>query len=247
MSIKQILANIARKLTAVALNVPKVYEAGKLAEYDAFWDSFQNDPDHIPENGDYRFSGAGWNNKTFKPTKSMKPTSATSMFRRNRFNGDMVELFEQQDITLDFSECTAMTYVFYECSASRIGVIDGTKSANLTAIFGYMYNCHTIDLVKVQRNNYFNDNSFRCPALIEIRFEGEIGNAVNFQWSVNLSKASQVSIFNALSTALATRATFSKAAVDKAFETAPGANDGSTSQEWKDQVASRPLATIVLA
>ena len=187
------------KLTTIAENMPKVFENGKRdgrrEAYDAFWDSYHND---IPETGDYRFAGAGWNNTTFKPTKSMKPINATGMFRRNRFNGDMVELFKQQGITLDFSECTAMTYVFYECSASRIGVIDGTKSANLTAIFGYMYNCHTIDLVKVQRNNYFNDNSFRCSKLVEIRFEGEIGNAINFQWSTLLSHDSLMSILNAL-------------------------------------------------
>ena len=34
--------SIAEKLTTVAENVPKVYEAGKKAEYDAFWDKYQN-------------------------------------------------------------------------------------------------------------------------------------------------------------------------------------------------------------
>ena len=41
--------------------------------------------------------------------------------------------------------------------------------------------------------------------------------------------------------------TFSKTAVDKAFETAEGANDGSTSPEWLALVATRPNWGIGLA
>lgn len=244
MSIKQTLANIAQKLTAVALNVPKVFEAGKLAERAAFWNSFHND---LPENGDYRFAGAGWNINTFKPTQSMKPSSAASMFRRNRFNGDFVALCEQQDVSFDFSECTVMTYAFQEFSSTRLGVIDCRKAGNLAGIFGYLYNCHTIDLVKVSKDNTYGSTSFRAPVLVEIRFEGEIGNDVSFQYCTKLSRASFENIFYTLLIAAAIKVTFSKVAVDKAFETAPGANDGSTSQEWNDLVDTRPNATIVLA
>lgn len=35
--------SIAEKLTAVAENVPKVYEAGKKSEYESFWDIYQNE------------------------------------------------------------------------------------------------------------------------------------------------------------------------------------------------------------
>ena len=34
--------SIAEKLTAIAENVPKVYEAGQKSEYDRFWDAYQN-------------------------------------------------------------------------------------------------------------------------------------------------------------------------------------------------------------
>lgn len=189
--------SIADGVTQLKQDFDDVHEAGKQVEYDRFWDSFQNEA--IPEIGDYRFAGAGWTNNTFKPTKSMKPTLATAMFRRNRFNGDMVALFEQQGITLDFSECTQMTYAFYECSAERLGVIDCTAATSLTGTFGYMYNCHTIDLIKVHSENTFaSASTFRSAMLVEVRFEGVIAqNGVNFQWSP-LSHDSLISLFDVL-------------------------------------------------
>ena len=41
--------------------------------------------------------------------------------------------------------------------------------------------------------------------------------------------------------------TFSKTAVNKAFETSAGANDGSTSAEWLALVGTKPNWTISLA
>lgn len=191
--------SIAEKLTQIAENIPEVFEAGKKAEWDEFMDSFQNGI--YPDIYEYRFSGCGWNDDTFKPKHSIHPTMATSIFRRNRFSGDMVELFKRQGITLDFSGCTAMTYAFYECSASRIGVIDCSAAGSLTGTFGYMYGCHTIDEVILSESNTFAAaTSFRCPELVEIRISGTIGqNGFDIHWSTKLSKDSILSIIKALS------------------------------------------------
>lgn len=212
--------SITEKLVKIAENVPKVYSAGfeagkaeggdsteaynngfidgQKSEYDRFWDSFQKDD--MERNCDYRYSGAGWTDNTFKPKYSMKPTSAVSMFRRNAFKGNMVDLFSQLGITLDFSECTLMSYAFYECNASRIGVVDCTSATDLTGLFGYAYFCEIIDEVILNEQNTFN-NSFRyCPSLEEIRITGTIGqNGFNIRWSSKLTAASLYSIVNALS------------------------------------------------
>ena len=62
--------SIAEKLSAVAQNVPKVFEAGKKAgkkaQYDEFWDSFPANLD-----GTYLFSGDMWNDVTFKPKRNI--------------------------------------------------------------------------------------------------------------------------------------------------------------------------------
>ncbi|MBO7176024.1 MAG: hypothetical protein J6W14_01500, partial [Clostridia bacterium] len=84
--------------------VESVYEAGKKAEYDAFWDSFQ-------ENGNkkayaYVFAGSGWNKETFRPKYSVSLSGAAasiSMFRY--FN--RISTSDADDL-LDFTPFTAM-------------------------------------------------------------------------------------------------------------------------------------------
>lgn len=56
--------SIADKLTTVAENVPKVYEAGKQAEYDAFWDAFQNNGNRTSYAHAFR---TGWRDSIYNP------------------------------------------------------------------------------------------------------------------------------------------------------------------------------------
>lgn len=57
--------SIAEKLTTIAENQQKVYEAGKEAEYNAFWDVYQKNNGVV--NGTYMFGGYGWNDKVYNP------------------------------------------------------------------------------------------------------------------------------------------------------------------------------------
>lgn len=86
-----------------------------------------------------------------------------------------------------------------------------------------------------------------CTSLKEIRMIGTLRISVNMQWSP-LSKDSIISIINALSTATSDLPiTLSITAVNNAFETSPGAADGSTSEEWTALIATKPNWTISLA
>jgi hypothetical protein len=83
--------------------------------------------------------------------------------------------------------------------------------------------------------------------LENIRVRGRIVKSTNFQWSTKLSKDSIISIINALSTTTSGLSiTLSKVAVNKAFETSEGANDGSTSAEWLNLIATRPNVSFNL-
>ena len=223
-------------LDEMAVGVGEVYEAGQKSEYDRLWDEFLK----VTQNGtmDFVFAGNLWNEATFKPKYSMKPYSAVGMFRRNGCNGDLVELLEGLGVTLDFSECVQMSYLFYEANFTRIGVIDFTATDTTSYAFGYMYNCHTIDLVKLKKENTYVTASFRCPALVNIKIDGEIGqNGFNVQWSTRLSKESITSIINALSDTTSGRTvTFSKTAKEAAF----------TSEEWAALIATKSNWTISL-
>lgn len=61
--------SVADKLTTVAENVEKVYDAGKQAEYDRFWDNYQTAGE---TNGfDYAFAGIVWTDELYKPIRDI--------------------------------------------------------------------------------------------------------------------------------------------------------------------------------
>lgn len=75
MSVKDEIKDEAVKLQK---NIDATYAAGKQAEYDRFWDDYQ-------ENGNrtsylYAFAGRAWTNETFKPKHPIKVGNATCMF-----------------------------------------------------------------------------------------------------------------------------------------------------------------------
>ena len=107
---------------------------------------------------------------------------------------------------------------------------------------------HTIECIYPDADTIFNHAFDYCSGLIYLRVQGVIGQSgFDVKRSTKLSKESHISIVNAFSTTATISATFSKVAVDKAFETSEGANDGSTSPEWLALVATRPNVTIALA
>ena len=56
---------VAEKLTRAKADYDEVYEAGKKAEYDRFWDAYQENGQ--PKQYFYAFAGIGWTDETFKP------------------------------------------------------------------------------------------------------------------------------------------------------------------------------------
>ena len=64
--------SIAGKLTTVAENQQKVYDAGYADAEQEFWDAYMNGL-----NGSWNqksaFAGPGWNDKTFNPNQSYNP------------------------------------------------------------------------------------------------------------------------------------------------------------------------------
>ena len=88
-----------------------------------------------------------------------------------------------------------------------------------------------------------------CNDLEELNVTGTIEvDGFDVHWSTKLNRASHESIVAALSTTTTgLTVTFSLAAVNKAFETSEGANDGSTSAEWEALKATRPNWGIGLA
>lgn len=250
MNIKQMLTAIAAKLVTVAQKVPQVYEAGKQEGGKEFMEEYQ--ANHIKINSSsYAFAGVGWTNNTFHPTKDIKGSAMVNVFMASQISGDLVEILDEHGVVFDSSKCTNCNGFFQYALFTRLGVIDCTKSSGaVTGLFSYCYYLKTIDLFKIKADGsqQINNCFIRCDALESLTMEGVIGkNGLNLSACKKLNKASHLNVVGIISTTASVTVTFSKVAVDKAFETAPGANDGSTSQEWNDLVDTRPNATIVLA
>lgn len=234
--------SIADKLTTIAENEKKVYEAGQKSEYDRFWDIYQNYGNRTECQG--MFYGYGWKPETFKPKYSLKPTLAPSMFYMARLTGlDLVERFKELDLELSFEDCSNFNYTFSLCGISHIGVVDTRKASSLTYTFDQGYHdMVTIDkiILKDDGSQTFS-NTFRYNyGLKEIRFDGIIGNDIDLRYSTALSLDSILSIIIALKPdATGKTLCLSKTAVNKAFETSEGANDGSTSQGWLGVISSK--------
>lgn len=232
--------SIAEKLTTVAENVPKVYDAGKQAEYDAFWDTFQDYGKrkryayafYSPQASNY------WSNTTLKPKYPIQPTEAQYMFNCTGFNGDLTRA-----VDLDFSKCTnflnAFAYAFY---ITKLGVID-FRQANTGSISCCLY-CRALEtieeiILKEDGTQFHNGSTWsftNCDSLKNINITGVIPFSANFQYSP-LTKESITSVINALSsTATGKTVTFKKTAKEAAF----------TDDEWAELIATKTNWTISL-
>lgn len=240
--------SIAEKLQTIAKNEQRVYEAGRQAEYEEFWNEYLQNGERTDFG--YAFAGKGWSDNNFKPNRNMVVSVSNYMFHSTRIKNLKAHL-EKLGITMDFSKCTNFTYAFAWAAITDIGVVDiRSLTSNLQYFVYGNTNLVNFEKLIVSENNKFSDTAFyNASNLEEIRFEGVIGqNGLNMQWSKKLSHDSLVSIIEHLSTDTSgLTVTLSKVAVNKAFETSEGANDGTISAEFTTLIGTRSNWTIGLA
>ena len=261
------ISTIAEKLSYIAENEPKVYqagyekgkseggdsegaynegfEAGKQAEYDAFWDRYQDNGNRT----DYAnaFSGRGWSESTFKPKYDMTVTNPYMLFRYCGIK-DLGVAIRNSGKRLIIDNHT----LSYSFNNTLLEIIDNVEFAQVLTKLDAAFNSSSllreiripIPIIETTTLGAFSS----CGALEEVRFNGTIGTStLNLQWSTKLSKASIENIVSCLSTTTnGLTVTLSKTSVNKAFETSEGANDGTTSAEWLALVATRSNWTISL-
>jgi hypothetical protein len=216
----------AEKLTTVAENMEKVYEAGRQAEYDAFWDTFQQNGKKTA----YAVSfGSGWTDEIFKPKYDIVPTDSYMMFRSTNIT-DLRNL----PVKLDFSKSINMQYMFQWANTKYIGVID-TRNASrqLHQMFAYSRFISIDKLIIAEDSSHssLSDMFTEATQLMDLTIEGCIWVNFNIRWSTRLTRDSITSVVNALSgTTSGLTVTFSKTAVNTAF----------TTNEWDALVATKP-------
>ena len=248
-------------LTAAVGNLSKqaddAVEVGKQAAYDAFWDEYQQNGTRKMYAG--AFSGLGWTEKTFKPKYRITPagtTGAENVFNtfnrvttdRDPTNETLFDFSPYKDM-VDFSGATMVNGAFMNARVKNV-FLNLENATSATNIFN-MNNGGQVDGITMRVTNKttgMNGAFSNAYLLVEFRFteDSEIVATLSFQHSTKLSKDSILSIWNALSTTTGKTVTFSKTAVNSAFETSAGANDGSTSAEWLALIGTKTNWTVSL-
>ena len=212
---------------------------GIQSEYDRFWDAFQQHGNRTIYTTSF---GSGWTADIFKPKYPIRPINAYMMFFNNLGQRveipDFVDFCVDNNIILDFSNCVQGMYALGTLWTNHHGVLDFSNCTNTNYLF-YSQNqvpdlgIKTIDEFISSEITVYSNTTFQgAIALKNITFSGVIASSIWFDTCTKLTKESIISIFGALSTtATGKTLTLSMTAVDKAFETSPGANDGRSSEE----------------
>ena len=253
-------STIAKKLVLLRNNQPRVYHAGydkglidgKQAEYDAFWDAYQDNGNRV----DYirGYCGRGWNEATFKPKYDIKPigsAAATWMFRDfNAGHDNRMNLTKDSiGVEIDLSGATgANEYVFYSANIDELDTVDVSNMSGFQ--YGFAYS-RIIKIKKfiVSETTGLSNAFYMARSLTEITVEGVIGKNVSLSNSTLLSRASIVSIITHLSdTASGNTVTLSKTAVDKACAEAELSDriNSTNSAWWAWLIGTKPNWTISL-
>lgn len=238
--------SIAEKLTTVAENVPKVYEAGKNAEWDEFWDAYQTEGNRTRY--DYAFGGLGWTDKNFKPKYDIRPTRLINGFYQTQIT-DLEGILEKQNTDFDTSQCTQFQYTFSHSKLTRIPEINITSATNINNMFTTASSLVSIRKLVINENNVFAISLFQnCSNLEHIIIEGTIGqNNFDIHWSKNLSGESIVSIIEALSSITSgLTVTLSKTAVNNMIFPITSIQTNNIYDSWATLIATKSNWTISL-
>lgn len=180
--------SIAEKLTTIAENEQRVFEAGRQAEYDRFWKGYQENGNR--RNYMYAFTRRGWTNETYKPKYPVIATgNAEQMYRECRMKSLS---------GVDTSGATSVYVAFYNTLLQTIDKLDFSKATNTQSAFAHSVNLHTIgELVSSETTVWHTTTFDNCVALENLNITGTI--ATNFTCAISpLTHDSLMSIINAL-------------------------------------------------
>lgn len=210
--------SIAEKLTTIAENEQKVYEAGQKSEYDRFWDKHQQNG----ERNIYAGAFAGWDGKNFNPKYKIAPAGSTVahyMFHSfNRQNAEMFDMSPYQHL-LDFSGIKAQNGMFYDAFVKNL-YCDFSSCTNLASVFqtSNSSKIENITLKVTSKCKVFSSGFANQTDITKLFFtdDSEIVASVSFANSSKLTDESIQSIINALGTVTTTqKITFHSSVVDR--------------------------------
>ncbi len=240
--------SIADKLTQIAENQQRVFEAGKQSERDLFWDTYQ-------ENGNRKDYGQAfryvyWTDENFNPKYDIVPnTYGAQMFHQSVITR-LASKLKELGVKLDTSKCDSFLQMFQSSSIKDIPELDGSNCNSLSYTFGSGAKVETIEkLILTEKLTNVQNTFSKAYNLTHCIFDGVLAiTGLDMKDCRLLDKESIISLVNILSTTTSGLAiTLSLQAVNKAFETSENANNGSNSSEWQTLVNTKQNWTINLS
>lgn len=147
--------SIMGNLATIAENVPKVYEAGKKSEYDAFWDAIQCNGerniyrDVFCNSDSYNAAEKKYNNwdeTTFRPKYPIRPIECGNAIFCGLAIDNLKEHCKKYGIIIDFSIATTLNNCYRMIKTRYVPDIDAAKSTTLSSA------CYMADLLEESPN-----------------------------------------------------------------------------------------------
>lgn len=197
------MSTVKEEAIKLRQNIDAVYEAGKKAEHNRFWDFWQNNGKRRVY--DYAFYGLDL--KDFYPKHDLVLQQA-NWFMRDAVCStgklDLAERLKECGVTLDTSTATDLAYFLYQAEISRVPQLDFRNKPTGTVYVMFGGHIEVIDKIMLPADGMHLYGVFRyCTALREVQIEGQINphaNGIAFQLgdSPNLSHDTIMSFVNAL-------------------------------------------------
>lgn len=182
--------------SVLADKIGDLYDAGKKAEYDAFWDGFQD----YGNRKDYNQGFKNWiSAKTISPKYPIITQNISELFR----NCEKLETAPQVISTNadgTFGMCNMGYYQCYNLKSIDYDIyVSGTSSSSWNSSFNSCKSLKRIKKIGVLESHTFTRVFENCIELEEIAIDGTIGqNGFDIHWSTKLTHDSLMSIINAL-------------------------------------------------
>ena len=197
--------SIAEKLTQIAENEQRVYsvgyekgksegfDAGKQSEYDAFWDSFQQNGNRV----DYSFAFAGdcWNDDNLKPKYPIVPRYVEQMFYCCDNIHKLPENIDCSNVDLN----RGAHAMFFTCNQlQKIYDIKLPALKSYEKVFGSLPCVTEIEVIRTEPQTVWGKALSEVTNLKNLTIDGKIGTNINVSRCTQLTHDSLMSIINAL-------------------------------------------------
>ena len=224
---------------------------GVKAERSSFWNGLQD----YGNRDSYNRGFYGWRNAydIFYPEHDIVGDCGEAFrgWTRNWNNDkflDVAQRLEDCGVKLNTNGTNFSQFACYSTIITRFPVLDGSAATSFQLAFTGCTYLVTIDEIITNENVTTYYGAFTgCPALVHVIFKGVIAANLDISEATKLDHDSIESMMKIRSDSKSgLTMTFSLVAVNKAFETSEGANDGSTSQEWTALVDAKPNWSVAL-